>query len=74
MDIGRLYGVLTCVSEDSIIDDKSPLAPPGKNEEEEAIALKDEAYIDGPIKVDYGTNLRYRTSATKPHFQSQAAD
>jgi hypothetical protein len=43
----------------SVIDDKSPLPPPGATEEEDAILLQDEAYIDGPIKVDYGTNLRY---------------
>ena len=35
------------------------MPPPGTTEEEDAIILKDEAYIDGPIKVDYGTNLRY---------------
>lgn len=43
----------------SIIDDKSLLPPPGATEEEDAELLKDEAYIDGPVKVDYGTNLRY---------------
>ena len=43
----------------SVIDDKSPLPPPGATEEEDVILLQDEAYIDGPIKVDYGTNLRY---------------
>jgi hypothetical protein len=42
-----------------VIDDRSPLPPPGATEEEDAILLQDEAYIDGPIKVDYGTNLRY---------------
>jgi len=43
----------------SIVDDKSPIPPPGKTEDEDAVILKDEPYIDGPIKVDYGTNLRY---------------
>ncbi len=42
-----------------MIDDKSPLPPPGASDEEDATLLQDEAYIDGPIKVDYGTNLRY---------------
>ncbi|PBP18710.1 hypothetical protein BUE80_DR010321 [Diplocarpon rosae] len=41
-----------------IIDDKNPMPPPGTTEEDEAVLLKDDAYIDGPIKVDYGTNLR----------------
>jgi hypothetical protein len=35
------------------------MPPPGATEEEDAILLQDEVYIDGPIKVDYGTNLRY---------------
>jgi hypothetical protein len=80
----------------SVIDDKSPLPTPGATEEEDAILLQDEAYIDGtltsprycllffraelwetapnysapkisshtnlrigPIKIDYGTNLRH---------------
>jgi len=45
----------------SVVDDKSPLPPPGVTEGEDSILLEDEAYIDGPIKVDYGTNLRYST-------------
>ncbi|KAG0647552.1 acetyltransferase [Hyphodiscus hymeniophilus] len=39
-------------------NDKSPIPAAGASEEEDAILLQDEAYIDGPIKVDYGTNLR----------------
>jgi hypothetical protein len=42
----------------SVVDDKSPLPPPADTEEEDEILLQDEPYIDGPIKVDYGTNLR----------------
>jgi len=41
-----------------ILDDKSPLPAPGATEEEDAIILQDYAYIDGPVKADYGTNLR----------------
>jgi acetyltransferase-like isoleucine patch superfamily enzyme len=41
-----------------VVDDKSPIPPPGKAEEEDAIILQDYPYIDGPIKVDYGTHLR----------------
>jgi hypothetical protein len=43
----------------SVLDDKTPLPPPGATEDEDAKLLQGEAYIDGPIKVDYGTNLRY---------------
>jgi hypothetical protein len=46
----------------SVIDDKSPLPPPGATEEEDTLLLQDEPYIDGPIKVDYGSNLRYSPS------------
>ncbi|KAJ5039054.1 uncharacterized protein L3040_006725 [Drepanopeziza brunnea f. sp. 'multigermtubi'] len=42
-----------------IVDDKTPLPPPSATEEEEAGLFRDDAYIDGPIKVDYGTNLRF---------------
>ncbi|CZT48646.1 related to maltose O-acetyltransferase [Rhynchosporium secalis] len=41
-----------------IIDDKTPLPAPGATEVEEASLFENDAYIDGPIKVDYGTNLR----------------
>ncbi|KAG4438846.1 hypothetical protein IFR05_005686 [Cadophora sp. M221] len=34
------------------------MPPPGATEAEEAALFQDDAYIDGPIKVDYGTNLR----------------
>jgi len=44
-----------------VVDDKSPIPPPGDSEEDDTVLLKDEPYIDGPIKVDYGTNLRYST-------------
>jgi hypothetical protein len=43
----------------SVVDDKTPLPPLGTTEEEEFILLQDEAYIYGPIKVDYGTILKY---------------
>ncbi|CZR69784.1 probable acetyltransferase, CysE/LacA/LpxA/NodL family [Phialocephala subalpina] len=43
---------------DSIIDDGSPLPPPAASDGEDAVLLQDEPYIDGPIKIDYGTNLR----------------
>lgn len=42
----------------SILDDKTPLPPVGATDEEEALALEDYPYIDGPIKVDYGINLK----------------
>lgn len=42
----------------SIIDDKNPLPPVGATDEEDFRILGDEPYIDGPINVDYGINLR----------------
>lgn len=42
-----------------VIDDKTPLPTPAATEEEDDILLQDFPYIDAPIKVDYGTNLRY---------------
>lgn len=53
-------GSQICVlTSDSVVDNKSPLPPPGANDEEEFKLLQNEPYIDGPIKVDYGTNLRH---------------
>jgi len=43
----------------SILDDKTPLPPQGATEEEDSLLLQDDAYVESPIKVDYGTNLRY---------------
>lgn len=42
----------------SIVDNKSPLPPPGASEDEDMTLLQDEPYVDGPVKVDYGTNLK----------------
>jgi hypothetical protein len=42
----------------SVVSDKSPLPPVGKTEIEEFKILEDEPYIDSPIKVDYGTNVK----------------
>jgi len=42
-----------------VLNDKSPIPSPGATLEEDDVILKDESYIDGPIKVDYGTNLRF---------------
>lgn len=42
----------------SIVDDKTPLPAAGASEEEDFQLLADEPYIDSPIKVDYGFNLR----------------
>ncbi|TGO58826.1 hypothetical protein BOTNAR_0174g00170 [Botryotinia narcissicola] len=41
-----------------IINEKTPLPPVGATDEEDSVILKDEPYIDGPINVDYGINLR----------------
>ena len=54
------------LTSDSITNDKSPLPPAAATEEEEAILLQDEAYVDGPIKIDYGFNVRYAFEAFEP--------
>ena len=43
----------------SIINDKRPLPPQAATEEEDWKLFEDDPWIDGPIRVDYGTNLRY---------------
>lgn len=48
-----------CILWRDVINDKSPLPPVGATEEEEFEILQNEPYIEGPIKVDYGTRLRF---------------
>jgi hypothetical protein len=43
----------------SVVNDKRPLPPQAATEEEDWTLFGDDPWIDGPIKVDYGTNLRY---------------
>jgi len=42
----------------SVVSDETPLPPPATTEEEDSALFTDDPWIDGPIKVDYGTNLR----------------
>jgi hypothetical protein len=41
------------------VDDKRPLPPKALTEEKDEALFGDDPWIDGPIKVDYGTNLQY---------------
>ena len=38
--------------------DQTPLAPPLQDADQDAAQLEDEPWIEGPIRVDYGTNVR----------------
>lgn len=51
-------GCVTVVDCISVVNDKTPLPPVAATEEEDEALFNADAYIDGPIKVDYGTNLR----------------
>jgi hypothetical protein len=42
----------------SVVGDESPMPPVGANEDEEAILLQNEPYVDGPVKADYGYNIK----------------
>lgn len=44
---------------DSVVDDKSPLPPQATTEEEDDKLFEADAWVTGPVNVDYGTNLRY---------------
>jgi hypothetical protein len=41
-----------------VVDDRSPLPALVADGKQDDIKLHGEPYIDGPIKVDYGTNLK----------------
>lgn len=42
----------------SIIADDSPLPPPASTEEEDDALLANEPWVEPPIRIDYGTNVR----------------
>ncbi|KAM0099437.1 hypothetical protein ACP6JE_005968 [Aspergillus fumigatus] len=43
---------------DSIVDDKTPLPPPKKDPAEDDALLSREPWIEAPIRIDYGFNVR----------------
>lgn len=47
----------------SIVNDERPLPAKAATEEADKLLFADEPYIESPIKVDYGTNLRYRETS-----------
>lgn len=44
----------------SIVNDDRPLPLKASTEDEDELLFADDPWIDSPIKVDYGINLRYR--------------
>ncbi|PGH23653.1 hypothetical protein AJ80_02259 [Polytolypa hystricis UAMH7299] len=40
-----------------IIDDRRPLPPPAATPEEELANFSDDPWIEGPLRIDYGTNV-----------------
>ncbi len=43
----------------SVVNDDGPLPPKASTEEDDELLFADDPWIDSPIKVDYGINLRY---------------
>ncbi|KAI1007761.1 hypothetical protein K3495_g468 [Podosphaera aphanis] len=41
-----------------IINDTTPLPAPAASEEEDVLLFRDDVIVDGPVKVDYGVNLK----------------
>jgi hypothetical protein len=44
----------------SVVNDERPLPPKATTEDEDELLFADDPWIESPIKVDYGINLRYR--------------
>ncbi|KZF21588.1 trimeric LpxA-like protein [Xylona heveae TC161] len=42
-----------------VVDDKTPLPPPAPTPEEDEALFEDEPWVEGPVHIDYGTNLRF---------------
>ena len=41
-----------------VVQDSTPLPPPLEDEDQDAAQLEDEPWVEGPVRVDYGTNVR----------------
>jgi hypothetical protein len=57
------YGLITSditLTIHSVVNNKRPLPPEASKEDEDELLFADDPWIDSPIKVDYGINLRYR--------------
>lgn len=42
----------------SVIGDKMPLPPKAATEEEDETLFAEEPWVEGPISMDYGTNVK----------------
>ncbi|OJJ85037.1 uncharacterized protein ASPGLDRAFT_65834 [Aspergillus glaucus CBS 516.65] len=47
-----------CNRFNSIVQDTTPLPPPHEDSAEDEALLEDEPWIEGPIKIDYGFNVK----------------
>lgn len=50
----KLTGILT----GSVTGDEKPLPAPRDNPADDEAALEDEPWIDGPVRIDYGVNVK----------------
>ncbi len=50
----------------SIVNDKTPLPPPAVTLEEDEARLQDYPWIEGPVRMDYGYNVKSGQPATRP--------
>lgn len=61
LGLGYPFGSYGSNSNPSINGDSIPLPPPRLRRDEDDALLEDYPWIDTPIKVDYGYNVRYVT-------------
>ena len=60
----QMFGILSiafliiALTHFSVVNDKRPLPAQAATEEEDWKLFEDDPWIDGPINVDYGINLR----------------
>lgn len=47
-----------CLTGYSIIEDRTPLPPPAANEQDDEALFKGDPFLDQPIRIDWGTNLK----------------
>ncbi|KAK0724898.1 hypothetical protein B0H67DRAFT_118283 [Lasiosphaeris hirsuta] len=51
----------------SLVKDDTPLPPVAPTTEEDDVLFQDYPWVDGPIKVDYGFNVKFGANVGCPH-------
>jgi len=57
--------ILSLLTGHSIVNDKTALPPESATRDDDDAQLQDHPWVHGPIRMDYGYNVKSATSATR---------